>query len=675
MFVSVFASPPWHSPVWQRPFVHHPPRIIISMCGIAGYWFPQRRGGSDDPAIIQRMLDTIIHRGPDDRGVKRFETDGVVLGHTRLSIVGLDHGHQPILSSDAKVAATVNGEFYDYKKIRTHLAVQGRRCAIKSDSAILVPLYQRDGLRCVEHLRGEFALALFDSAAQRLLLVRDRFGIKPLYYALTDGGIVWGSEVKAILQHPAVRPRLCPRAALHQMMQVMVPGTTAFADVGALLPGHLLDVRLDGDRLDVQQRRWWDLEFPDGHEQGADPAPYIEGVRAKLIDAVATRLEADVPVGCYLSGGIDSCSILGLATVLQQSPIKAFTIAFDHTQYDESSIATRMAQQSGAQQELLRLTEKQLYGAAFERATWHAERTFYNTLAVAKWHMSRRVRQCNYKAVITGEGSDELFGGYPFFKRDFIGREADAGVFGGAILSEEVLRHDAWEDLCGFTPSWIQPWMLTLRQVQPLLSSQLQEQLQGYDPIAEIASRIDPAQVRGRHRLDIAQYTWSKTMLEGQILTWGGDRMDMANSMEARPAFLDHHVAEYAATIPPDIRIRDGIEKWVLREAMVDVLPRELYEREKFAFMAPPAHTDPEKRSAVGRLIDHWLAPERIEQAGLFDPPAVQRLVDAAWKETDTTRARRTDILINHLVQLHILHGQLVLGQTPPELDDASEAK
>jgi asparagine synthase (glutamine-hydrolysing) len=650
------------------------------MCGIAGYWFPAAvRDGTDDAGaaadggVLQRMLDCLTHRGPDDRGVKRLGRYGLALGHTRLSIIGLDHGHQPIFSTDGNIAATVNGEFYGYKQIRAHLACQGWQCTVKSDSAILVPLYQRDDLGCVRHLRGEFAFALFDQQRERLLLVRDRFGIKPLYYAEVEGGLVWGSEVKAILQHPAVPARLSRRAALHQMMQVMAPGSTAFENVRAVLPGQLLEVTRDGDRLRVAARRWWDLDFPQEHPEGADPAPYIRGVRERLIDAVATRLEADVPVGCYLSGGIDSCSILGLATTLQQAPIKAFTIAFDHTDYDESAIATRMAQRTGAEQELLQLSEKQLYGPAFERATWHAERTFYNTLAVAKWHMSRRVRQCAYKAVITGEGSDELFGGYPFFKRDYLGRQGDAGVFAGAILAEEELTHDAWNDLCGFTPSWIQPWMLTLRRVYPLLSEQFREELGDYDPIAAIAEQIDPAQVRGRHRLDISQYTWCKTMLEGQILTWGGDRMDMANSMEARPAFLDHHVAEYAVQIPPDIRIRDGIEKWVLREAMREVLPRELYEREKFAFMAPPAHTDEEKRAAVEKLLGRWLSDERIEAAGLFDRRAVRDWLQQAWQETDATIARRNDILINHLLQLHILRGQLVEGNAPPELDDATE--
>ena len=230
----------------------------------------------------------------------------------------------------------------------------------------------------------------------------------------------------------------------------------------------MLIAELRDGRLETRTTRWWDLDFPTSHDPNPNPAEYVQGVQERLIDAVATRLEADVPVGCYLSGGIDSCSILGLATTLQQSPVKAFTIAFDSDEYDESNIAKLMAERTGAEQELLRLTEKELYGPAFERATWHAERTFYNTLAVAKWHMSRRVRACNYKAVVTGEGSDELFGGYPFFKRDWLGREDEGGIFAGAILAEEDLQHPAWQDLCGFTPSWIQPWMLTLQRVKPL---------------------------------------------------------------------------------------------------------------------------------------------------------------------------------------------------------------
>lgn len=639
------------------------------MCGITGFWDPSQTQQREMRFALDGMLDVLDHRGPDERGSRLFVEQGLALGHTRLSIIGLDHGHQPIETSDGDYAVTVNGELYGYKRIRTQLACQTLTIDGKSDSAITLPLYLKHGLAMVEQLRGEFAVVLYDHREKRLLLIRDRFGIKPLYYAMTDRGIVWGSEVKSILKHPDVQAKLCTKAALHQMMQVMVPGSTAFEGVQAIQPGHMMIVELRDGRLESRTKRYWDLDFPTSHDPNPDPAEYVQGVQDRLIDAVATRLEADVPVGCYLSGGIDSCSILGLATTLQQSPVKAFTIAFDNAEYDESHIAKLMADRTGAEQELLLLTEKELYGPAFERATWHAERTFYNTLAVAKWHMSRRVRACNYKAVVTGEGSDELFGGYPFFKRDWLGREDEGGIFAGAILAEEDLQHSAWQDLCGFTPSWIQPWMMTLEKVRPLLSDDMQDLLREYDPVAEVAAAIDADAVAGRHRLDISQYTWCKTMLEGQILTWGGDRMDMANSMEARPAFLDHHLAEYAVTIPPEIRIRDGVEKWVLREAMVNVLPRELYERKKFAFMAPPAHTDPIKRAAIQEMIDHWLTPARVQTLNVLDAGRLKQFINDAWQETDGTVARRNDIVMNHSLQLHMLQGQYVEGLPLPVVD------
>jgi asparagine synthase (glutamine-hydrolysing) len=459
-----------------------------------------------------------------------------------------------------------------------------------------------------------------------------------------------------------------------------VPGTTAFVGVEALRPGHMLIVREERGRLVARDVRYWDLDFPlrDDHEEVDEhvSARHVAETRERLIDAVQVRLEADVPVGCYLSGGIDSCSILGLAAPLQQSPVRAFTISFDHEAYDEALIARQMADATGAEQEVLELSAADLYGESFARVVWHAERTFYNTLSVAKWHMSRRVRERGLKVVITGEGSDELFGGYPFFKRDmFLHGGAEQGAFRdafengnrafrGAILSERAARHPAWEELCGFTPSWIQPWMLTLERARPLMTAEVREELAGYDPVAAVAEAIDADRVRGRHPLDVAQYTWSATMLEGQILAWGGDRVDMAHALESRPAFLDHHVAEHAARIPPGLRIRDGVEKWVLREAMREVLPPALYVREKFPFMAPPSHTDPAKRDGVSDLIARWMTSEQVHGTGLFDAEAVATLVEDWRKGGSSPDAdNRTDILINHLLGLHILDQQMAAGR------------
>ncbi len=647
------------------------------MCGITGFWTPSGLRG-DARTHLAAMMARLQHRGPDGSGMHLDPERGLAMGHTRLTIIDLRTGGQPLVAREGELVASANGELYDYKRQRAELTLDGARFVSKSDSELILFHYLRRGLDFVERLRGEFAIALFDAERRRLVLVRDRFGIKPVYFRATPEAVFWGSECKALLAHPDVPSRLDRRAALHQMMQVMVPGTTSFEGIEALLPGHMLIVEERDGRLEARSQRYWDLEFPLAKDRDPNPdaKAAIQEVRERLVEAVQVRLEADVPVGCYLSGGIDSCSILGLATPLQQSPVKAFTISFDHGAYDESLIAREMAQSVDADQEVLQLEAKDLYGDSFVRTVWHAERTFYNTLGVAKWHMSKRVRECGYKVVVTGEGSDELFGGYPFFKRDLFrhGPEyRDGGtahdqrlsgsnkVFEGSILAAETASHPAFESLMGFTPAWIQPWILMLRRIQPLLSEAMREELGDYDPIEAIAGAIDKSKLDGRHPLDRSQYSWSKTMLEGQILTWGGDRVDMANSMESRPAFLDHHVAEHAVTLSPSLRISpEGVEKWVLREAMKGVLPDVLYKREKFAFMAPPAHTDRRKRAAIEELIDTHVGPDEVAAAELVDDTALRAFLEGHWKAEDHATGTRGDIVLNHVLGLHIMQQELV---------------
>jgi len=658
------------------------------MCGIVGYW---RLDGLENraQANLSGMMDLLVHRGPDGRGQHLDPKRGLAMGHTRLKIIDLHTGEQPLFSPDGQTVLTANNEFYDFKPIRAELSCLGERFATKSDAEIALALYRRHGLDFVDQLRGEFAFALFDGVEERLVLVRDRFGVKPLYIHQTADAIYWASEVKALLRHPEIPRRIDAKAALNQMMQTMVPGTTAFSEIEAVQPGRMLVIRRRGDRLERAEHTYWDMNFPKAAERRGHGGPkeWIDGVRDRLVDAVRVRLEADVPVGCYLSGGIDSCSILGIATAMQQSPVKAYTISFDDPAYDESSIAAEMARATGAEQEVLHLRARELYGEYFSRVVWHAERTFYNTLAVAKWHMSRRVRESGYKSVITGEGSDELFSGYPFFKKDLFihaGAEGDTSqdyaklraqmeasnaMFEGAILAEERATHPAWTELIGFTPSWIQPWILTLEVARPLLAAPLRDELADYDPVAAIAAKIDRSQLEGRHLLDRVQYSWIKTMLEGQILTWGGDRVDMANSMESRPAFLDHNVAEFARMIPPEYRVRGGTEKWVLREAMRGILPKLLYEREKFAFMAPPSNTDPLKRAAIDALIDQHASRDAIAEAGLFDPDRVAAFFAMSKASDDRAQAVRYDILINHILGLQILHQEFVakVPTLPPD--------
>jgi len=648
------------------------------MCGITGFLSakPLETGARRQ---LDYMMAALHHRGPDEQHAHYDNERGCAFGHTRLSINDLECGKQPLYSVDRRYVLTVNGEFYNFKRYRSKLMALGERFTCRSDSEIAIGLYHHHGLEdFVRHLRGEFAVVLYDKEEDTLVLIRDRFGIRPLFFHFTPEHLVYGSEVKAVLRHPAVPKRFNSQALLNQMMHTMVPGSSAFEGVHALQPGHMMIVKRRNGRLEARTREYWDMEFPTleaREERVEDPQADIDMIREKLIESVVLRLEADVPVGCYLSGGIDSCCILGLASGAQQSPVKAFTIAFDNAEYDESPIAKEMAESMNADQEVIHLKAEDLYGENYERTVWHAERTFYNTLGVAKYLMSKRVHECGYKSVVTGEGADELFGGYAAFKRDMfvhgindeteeVRREYQAAMdksnrlVKGAILAEGVHSHPAFDKLCGFTPNWIQPWLASLELARPLLHGDVLNELKGYDPVEGIVERLNPDRIDGRHPLDKAQYTWSKTMLEGQILNWGGDRVDMANSMESRPAFLDHHLAEAAVQVPPHHRIKGNTEKWVLREAVRGVLPERLYRREKFAFMAPPAHTDESKRAKVNALIDTHASPGRIDAVGIFDRKKLTAFLDGYKADRDPVSLVRKDAILNHILCLQILHHQ-----------------
>ena len=657
------------------------------MCGIAGY-IHSDINRPVDTQILVNMAAIQHHRGPDGFGVKTMSDRGIGFSHARLSIIDLDENRarQPFLSRDGNLMLTQNGELYDYKRIRTDLSTRGARFQTKSDSELVIHLYQHYGLdEMLKQCRGEYAFALYDKGRDRLILVRDRFGVKPLYWTQHQDTLVFGSELKVLFAHPDVPRKFSAEGVYHQLMQTMVPGTTAFAGVHQVKPGHALIITRNGQSgFDIEDKKYWDMDFPRmGERDDSRPeSAYIEAVREKLIEAVQLRLEADVPVACYLSGGIDSCSTLGMASAAQQSAVKAFTIGFDDADYDESIIATEMAESVGADQDIMRLNADHLYDN-LEETLWHTERTIYNTLGVAKLLMSRHVKNAGYKVVITGEGSDELFSGYPAFRRDMFLHGMDTlppqerkewealldesnKLFKGAMLAEDELHDEALDALIGFTPSCLQPWLASAEHVPGLLSPQLRKQTKHYQPGKAIAEALDANMLENRHPLDKAQYVWIKTMLEGQILTWGGDRVDMANSMEARPPFLDHELAEVATKLPPSMRIKGRTEKYVLREAMKGVLPETLYKREKFAFMAPPAHTDPKKWQAMQELADKYLNDQAIEEAGLLDIQGVRAIFKLHDAE-DTTASKKVqlDAVINHLIGVQVLHKHFIEQDVP----------
>lgn len=666
------------------------------MCGIAGI-FNAHSDQPVDPQLLVNMAAIQYHRGPDGFGYKIVKDRGVGFSHARLSIIDLDENRarQPFMSQDDNLLLAHNGEFYDYKRLRAKLTLAGERFKTKSDSELIMHMYPRYGLEdTLPMLRGEFAFSLYDKQHDRLMLVRDRFGVKPLYWAEANGKIVFGSELKVLFAHPDVQRQFNAQGLYHQLMQTIVPGTTAFENIHQVKPGHAVIIERNHGKFTIKDDRYWDMDFPTMEERKQqdrnDEEYYISGVRDELLEAVQLRLEADVPVACYLSGGIDSCSILGMSAASQQSPVKAFTIGFDDSDYDETPIAREMAESVGADQDVMMLQADHLYDN-FVETLWHTERTIYNTLGVAKLLMSRHVNKAGYKVVVTGEGSDELFGGYPAFRRDMFLHGMDMlspaeraeweamlaeanKLFKGAMLAENEIHDPALDALIGFTPSCLQPWLASSAHTSKLMNADMHALVNDYAPGRAIAEQLDADMLENRHPLDKAQYVWIKTMLEGQILTWGGDRVDMANSMEARPPFLDHHLAEFATRVPPSLRIKGRTEKYVLREAMKGVLPTVLYEREKFAFMAPPAHTDENKWRAMKALADQYLSDSAIDAAGLLDKKGVQQLFELhEADDTNVSTRVQLDAVINHMLGIQIMHEHFVAADVPRQAAEQAQ--
>ena len=415
-------------------------------------------------------------------------------------------------------------------------------------------------------------------------------------------------------------------------------------------------------RLVKRERQYWDITFTEEPEPQSAAAirGTVEAVQHAVIDATVVRTETDAKLGVYLSGGLDSAVALGVAAAACQAVPEAVTIAFDHSDYDESAVAQQIAGFYGARLHLCKTSPDTLYGASYVRAVWHSERNFYNTLGVAKMHLSAAARAAGLRAVLTGEGSDEIFAGYPAFHLDAsldgaLPADAARDVLAGSVVARAPVRHEVLDARWGFTPAWLQPWVAVWRQTQPLLRTNLLKELDGYDPFVAIADAVDATRVSRASRLNAAQYTWAKVMLESQILNWGGDRVDMAHAIESRPVFLDHVLAETAARVPAGLRIRQGTEKWVLREAVGGLLPEFMRAKRKFPLLAPPAFRAPAAMRERDALIERFLTPDTIDAVGICDPARVRAFVDAARLRTATDVANEDDKVINHLVGLHIL--------------------
>jgi asparagine synthase (glutamine-hydrolysing) len=646
------------------------------MCGLTAVL---RRQPGVDAAVLRAANATLHHRGPDGEGLWVNEARTCGLGHVRLSIIDLAGGAQPLASPDGAVRAIVNGEFYDHDAIRRDLARDGYPFRSSSDSEILIPLYLRYGEACLEHLRGEFAFVLWDAHRQQLFVGRDRFGIKPLFYARHDDAVYVASEVKALLAL-GVPARWDVRTVFADETGFRNCSDTLFAGVKSVPPGHYLIVR-DGE---IGIHRYWDFDYPrsgelrrDALRHGRTEADCIQEFWGLLSEAVRLRLRADVPVGVYLSGGIDSSVVLALMREHTGSALDAFTLSFDHEHFDEGDIAREMAAFAGVRHTVIDI-DAGVLAPHFEDTVWHDECPFSNANTIAKFLLSRHVRDAGLKVVLTGEGSDEVLGGYAHFSADMrahiargllptvarqvrVLRQTLGGLRPGrtapAALSAEFAAVRA---KLGFVPAQLLWTGKTAAAYAGLRGAGFADSLGDGPRFEALMDSLDAEQVSGRDPLNQSLYLSSKSMLPNRILTTLGDRVEMAHSIEARLPFLDHKVVEYLTRLPVELKIkvlrRDTIEKYLLKEAARGRVTETLYRRTKHPFTAPP--TAAAADDAMAAFIADTLHSADMRALGFYDHAKVLDLHEAA-------RARRVAVpsgVFMHLAGLAVMQRRFGLS-------------
>jgi asparagine synthase (glutamine-hydrolysing) len=607
------------------------------VCGIAGYVGTGVRT-EDGTALLKRMCASIAHRGPDGEGV--HVGVGAGLGHRRLAVIDLsEDGAQPMANAAGSAWITYNGEIFNHIELRAMLQARGRRFRSTSDTEVVLQLYEEFGTDFVAHLNGDFALAIWDERRRRLVLARDRMGVRPLFHAQHGGAFCFASEIKALLAVPGIEAEIDP-LALDQIFTLWTPiaPRTIFRGISEVLPGHVMVVE------NGEARSWpyWELSYPDAaagpDSRGA--GEIAEALRELLEDATRIRLRADVEVGSFLSGGLDSSTISALAARHAPAGLRTFAVTFDDPEFDESAHQAVMAAALGTEHHSIRCGAGDT-ASTFPAIVRHAEQPVLRTAPAPLFRLSGLVRENGLKVVLTGEGADEIFAGYDIFReariRRFCARQPGSAfrphLFRRIYPYLSSLKQQTPEYLAAFFATGTdaaddplfshRPRMRATTGAKIFFSAELRATLGGYDAAEELAAQLPMAFGRW-HPLHQAQYLETRFLLPGYILSSQGDRMAMAHGIETRFPFLDHRLVEFAAHIPPALKLRGLREKHILKAAARDLLPKAILARSKQPYRAP----DSASFRGGDVHLDDALSPAAIQSAGLFNPQATQRLFD-----------------------------------------------
>ena len=605
------------------------------MCGICG--IVNVSAGVPDRSLIERMRDSIAHRGPDGAGL--YLAPGVGLGHRRLSIVDVAHGQQPMYSEDRRFVIVYNGEVFNHPTLQPELEAQGVRYRTRSDTETVLHLYERLGDRAVECMRGMFAFAIWDCRERRLFLAVDRYGVKPLYYAQQpDGSLIFGSEIKALLPALGGQPTLNTEALPDFLANHAPSGeATLFEGIKRLSPGHTLTWQ--GGRITLRQ--YWDIHFAD---ELAAPAPgsvaeraIVDEYRERFTEAVRIRLMSDVPLGMFLSGGIDSAAITATMATLVKEPIRTFSVAFAEREANELEYARLVARAYRTEHREVVVSPAEFF-AELPRLLWHEDEPIAHPSSVALYFVSRLAAR-HVKVVLTGEGSDETLAGYNRYRvtaynarlgalyQRYLPKFARRGLKRGLLAlprSSRVRQRASRTFLlrgADLDELYFDNFAVFGRAAQhELLAPALRTELASIDPYAAYHTAL--ARVAGKPLVSQLLYADTKTYLRELLMKQ--DQMSMAASIESRVPFLDHPLTEWVAGLPQAMKLRGATTKWILRRAMQGKLPPPILARRKMGFPVPIGAW---LRGAWRPLLDEYVTGGRARARGLFDPGTVERLV------------------------------------------------
>lgn len=614
------------------------------MCGITGA-LNLNMGTPPSEAVLRQMLAMIRHRGPDEFGI--YLDNHIGLGSARLSIVDLSGGQQPICNEDKSLWIVFNGEIFNHIELRPKLEARGHRFSTNSDTEVLLHLYEEYGGKCLSHLNGQFAFAIWDSRRHTFFLARDRLGVRPLFYTVCGNLLIFGSEIKSILAHPHVQAVLDP-ITLNQIFTFWSPLSprTIFKEISELPPGHYLHFQAGQNTI----TRYWEMDFPCEAEAGASlkvarsQSRYLEELESLLVDAVQIRLRADVPVGAYLSGGLDSSLITSIIRNSTNARLDTFSIAFDDHQYDESQYQRQMAQFLNTDHQVVHASYSDI-GRVFPEVIWHTETPIMRTSPAPMFLLSKLVQDRGYKVVLTGEGADEFLAGYDIFKeakiRRFLAKAPDSkwrsllfkrlypdiaelGMNSPAFLAAFFKDSNTNPDDPYYSHAI--RWRNNRRSCRFLsdtVHDQLAEQSSGTNEqvvLHPAFTRWDP--------LARAQYLECSIFMSQYLLSSQGDRMGMAHSIEGRFPFLDCRVIEFCNRLPSSMKLRGLTEKFLLKKLGSKWLPAEIWRRPKRPYRAPIQHSFFNK--AARDYVRELLSPEHIRKSGLFNPAPVSQLLRKA---------------------------------------------